>query len=337
MQGEEIVVSALNAMNREDFNGNPDTLRDQGFFETKPLATNVDNFMNDQVMENQRLNATFNLQQLPPPPALPSNNHSTASSGNQTSSDLITVTQSSQPISEQYFSQIPTSEIETSTANYPQVPSNSRTQILQQPAPQPSGPNFGLNSTAPTSPSQALITHYPHSLNENMVQSHVVHHRPNAEIEHFHPHISMQHSAVDGDPNIVHPQNMEMAQADALLQLQPVYDQARNVYVYPNNLMGCPGSTSIEGHPMGSEIPHSHQSSSKMEIDPSNEHFMSNALQRSLNGGIPRAKKREAKMEEMDHDIYDSNQPVPDKTIEDVLKGTPGNEVKKRKIDELLK
>ena len=346
LTGDGIVATAINAIHRNNFNENPASIHSgQSFFESSKPLSSEDNFSNNQLIDTRKLTSTFNLHQLPPPPALPSASHTPATDSNINSVEMMTVRQNSQVINDQYYSHLSSATMDPQSSpasNFPPASSSSHAQItvLQQPNQQNSCPSYGTSSSSAASPSQAFITHYPHNPNESLVQSHVVHHRPNAEIEHFHQQVSMQ-NPVDNDPSIIHPQSIEMAHADALaLQLQqPIFDQTRNMYVYQNSLVDCHGPNGLENHQLDSEMPHSsHQSASKIEINQSTDHFIGAPLQRSLSGGQSRTRKREQpKMEEVDNDIYECNQPVPDKTIEDVLKGTPGNELKKRKTDELLK
>ena len=347
LTGDGIVETAINAIHRNNFSDNTNTLQaSQDFFESTKQLPNEENFVNDQLIENQKLGSTFNLQQLPPPPALPSGNHSVTTSSTLNSVEMLPVRQNSQPLNDHYYAHCSSANLEShsssSSSSFPSASSSTHAQItvLQQSSQQNQCPNYETSTSTSASPSQAFITHYPHALNENIVQSHVIHHRPAAEIEHFHQQVPMPHH-VENDPNIIHPQSIEMAHADALaLQLQqPIFDQARNMYVYPNSLVECHVPNGLESHHLETEMPHSsHQPSSKIEINQSNEHYISAPLQRSISGGQARSRKREqSKLEEMESDIFDSSQPVPDKTIEDVLKGTPGNEHKKRKIDEILK
>ena len=337
---KQSVQTDANSISRNEFSENGNSLQDENFFDQSKNLTNHQNFV-EHMMEGQRLNnPSFNLQDhLPPPPALPNANHSTASACSSLPTSLIEVKQSSQPISEQYYASSLIQISTTSTAGYPLTQSSGHSLIHTAPGPQQTSSNYDSSTTAISSPSQAFITHYPHNMNDNIVQPHVIHHRVSAEIEHFQQqHISIQHG-VEGDPSI--PQAIEIPHADALTMhlQQPMFDPSRSMCLYPSSMVECPGSTAMEGHHLGTDISHSshQQVSTKMELD-QNEQFLDNSLMRGVAGGQLRPRKREhGKPEEMEHDPYDSNQPVPDKTIEDILKGSPGHESKKKGVEDLLK
>ena len=276
----------------------------------------------------ERMSDTFNFQQqLPPPPALPSE-------GNPATSINTMLGERQIAESVEYYPEHTSSTLEVLQTSNGYSQASSQIAVLHPS--QPSSGNY-VSAAIPSSPSQAFITHYPHNMSDNpLVQSHVVHHRPNADIDHFQPHITMP---VDGEAGIGHPPGIEMATGDIALQIhQPIYDQSRNIYIYPNTLVDCSETLPMDGNHLGADLPPSnHQVQSKIELSQSDEQFIGSSLQRSLSAGHARRKREQNKMDDLDSDQFDGNQPVPDKTIEDVLKGAPGNEQKKRKIEELLK
>nr|CAB3264686.1 hepatocyte nuclear factor 1 [Phallusia mammillata] len=273
----------------------------------------------------------FNLGVLPPPPVITSNSQTSATEYN--SQDLS-----------QYYSSVNNNSLATSVLN------GYTASVTDNDSGMPSTDNRESVSTATTTQSQAYISHFPHdhtlvnSVERGIVQqSHVVHHRPNG-IDQY-QHIQLQ--TLDTDL-------LAQAQSQGIDVSQEViqqYDQhTRGLFIYPNGSIDAQQDPSqMQGmhgpvHQMTlpqipkTEVPsdpYAPSGGSGGRPHPDQQHHM----RRGTGGGTHmRERKRETeKRDEMEQDGFDGVQHAPEKCIEDIINGTPGNEHRRKKIDELLK
>ena len=176
-------------------------------------------------------------------------------------------------------------------------------------------------------PSQAYISHHPHEntgqplldLSHHQQQhprqqgTHVIHHRPNQELLGYQyqgfPH---QHVQLQGNP-----QNED---GSSIITFQPGYETGGRIYHMYN--------MEQEQHD-GIELQMEEQQKDLQE-----QHF----IQYPAQGGGETKQEMESKEFVVDHegDGFE-NFCAPDKSIDDILKGTPGNEKRKMQIEEWIK
>ncbi|XP_076825287.1 uncharacterized protein LOC143470886 [Clavelina lepadiformis] len=299
--------------------------------DTKHIA-NGQGYGNEQMMIDQQQmtnnangnNTPFSIHGLPPPPAVLASCNSSSSIYNPINAAMISSALSNESLA-QYYSQAPTSGMEILPAS--NRGSNSESTSLAIPSQEVSTQSRDRDTVA-ASPSQAFITHYPHDMACRLPSgvvphsSHIIHHRP-SDLEHQYHHHQHQINLQDqSNETILVQQGMEMSHpVDTIpVQLQQtIYDPIRQVYLYQNPAID--GATVPVDH-LHQELHHPGHVVPKTEIthDPY--------------GAGTRQRKRNA--DEMEQEGFEPN-PVPDKTIDDILKGTPGNEHRKRKIEGYLK
>jgi len=298
-------------------------------------------FTQSQVQTSQSIqDGSFNLDTLPPPPVISSDNHQEQQAVYNQQTYAQYYTQLSSVGSETILSSSTVSDYSQSTPqNAPMTPGASNT--LEHSSEQVSSSN---------APSQAFITHYPHqtfgngldmtrNLEISHATNHIVHHRPNNNVDHY-QHMTIQHQSTDAENMLVqaHAHNLELTPQDVLLQQPAVYDPARNIYLtYQNPSIEHTEQSNLHvvHNPMQQAMHHSGIPHVAKIEDPGVAYTANRPQSASMQ---MRSRKRDVeKREEPEVDGFDSVQGAPEKCIEDILKGTPGNEHRKKKIEALLK
>ncbi|XP_078492499.1 transcription factor protein isoform X1 [Ciona intestinalis] len=300
----------------QTLSGNPDQLRQHNYFGDEKL-TSEQAYINDHMLMNQRLNGSL-INVLPPQPPIQANMQPPMADYN---SALITP-----ETMNQYYPQITSTSVHlSSNGNYTGAADGTTEISNHQQSPHVTDP--------PTSspPSQAYITHFPHdgqlATNEESIRvmphgSHVVHHRPNT-IDTFQQQLMQSES----EANFSQAMDITSPDAIALHQLQNAYDPTRGMYLYSNPIDDANAATIQSHHPI--EMHQVALGVTKSEIDSDD----------GYNQGRTRSRVRRReleKREDQDPDPYDQSN-TPERTIDDILKGTPGNEERRKKIEELLK